>query len=249
MLAFTPSSLKDIEGAPVFRLRATAGRDRRFHRRLLLEEGIRYHDREAIRGEVLTGLKNLWDETTFNEQSVWVTDLWKARDEFDQQNSDAIKKGEPELVWSYDAEVEEAVDGLVRKVSQQWKPLTSLIADNADYGSMAAPLIVAVTVNGFSGLDVKPMKDRGYLTVASAEAIEDALTKLEKKHGLIEGTAWAELTVACSQRMYLDAAEAGNSELPSQSQTAPEHSNPNSTSEKDGTSLKSETSTETPATE
>lgn len=249
VLAFTPACLSHVEHAPVFRLRATTGRDKRFHRRLLLEEGIRYHDREVIRAEVLNGLKNMWDETTFDEQSRWVIDLWQARDDFDQQNADAIKNGEPELEWSYDSEVENAVDCLVRKVSQEWKPLASMIADNGDYGSMAGPLIVAVTVNGLSGLEVKLRKDRGYLTVDSAEAIEAALSRLEKKHDLVEGQAWSELVVACSRRLYLMEEEAGNSASQSPSPTAPQPSSGMNTSVPAGKSPELELSSEIPSTE
>lgn len=250
VLAFTPACLESIEGAPVFRLRATSGRDKRFHRRLLLEEGIRYHDREAIRREVLNGLKNLWDEETFAEQSPWVTDLWQARDDFDQQNTEALKNGEPELKWEYDAELEEAVDGLVRKVSQQWKPLASMIADNGDYGSMSGVLIVAVTLNGFSGLDVKAAKDRGYFTVDTVEAIEKALSRIEKANGLPEGGAWAELIVACSRRMYLTEDEVGNSASPAPSSTSLPPLKAKPTSEPDGKSPELGLSqTETPSTE
>lgn len=249
VLAFTPASLEALEDAPVFRLRAPSSRDKRFHRRLLVEHGIRFHDREAIRAEVLTGLKALWDEEAFEEHSPIIKALWDARDDFDQQNADAFKKGEPELTWTYDAQIEDAVDDLVRKVTQEWHPLLRMIADNADYGSLAAPLLVAVNVKGFANLNVKASLDRGYLTLEVAEKIEEALSALERKHGHIVGTAWAELTVACSQRMYLTEEERGNSESQSPSPTAPAPSNEKKTSEPDGKSPASGSSIETQSTE
>lgn len=249
VLAFTPASLESIEDAPVFRLRASSSRDKRFHRRLLVEHGIRFHDRDAIRAEVLAGLKALWDEEAFEEHSPVIKALWDARDEFDQQNADAFKKGEPELEWSYDADLENAVDDLVRKVTQEWNPLLRMIADNADYGSLAAPLLVAVNVKGFSNLNVKASLDRGYLTLDVAEKVEDALSKLERKHGLIEGTAWAELTVACSQRMYLTEEERGNSASQSPSTTAPAPLSETKTSEPDGKSPASARSKKTRSAE
>lgn len=243
LLDFTPASLKDIEGAPVFVLRASTSREKRYHRRLLLEQGIRYHDREAIREEVLNGLKELWDADAFEQHGPVIKELWSARDDFEAQLKD-----DPELVWSYDAQVEDAVDELVRMVSQEWRPLRSMIADNADYGSMAAPLLVIVTLKRFSHLDVKPRNERGYFTIETVEAIEEALTKFEKANGLVEGTAWAELTVACSRRMYLSDEERGNSASQSPSTTAPEPSNETKISEPVGKSPELELSTETPAT-
>lgn len=249
VLAFTPASLAKFDGAPVFRLRASTTRDKRFHRRLLLEYGIRYHDRDAIRAEVIAGLESLWDADAFAQHSPVIKALWEARDDFEKQNADAIKKGEPELEWSYDSQIEDAVDELVRKVSQEWKPLRVMIADNADYGAMSGALIVAVTVQTFTGLPVKALKDRGYTTVETAEAIETALSNLENEHGVAEGTAWAELIIACSQRMYLDKEEAGNSASQSPSPTAPVPSSEMSTLAKDGKSPELELSSETPATE
>lgn len=249
VLAFTPASLAQIEDAPVFRLRASSSRDKRFHRRLLVENGIRFHDREAIRAEVLNGLKALWDTDAFEEHSPVIKALWEARDDFEQQSADAIKNGEPAIEWSYDVDLENAVDDLVRKVTQEWNPLLRMIADNADYGSLAAPLLVAVNVKGFSNLNVKASLDRGYLTLDVAEKIEEALSALERKHGLIEGTAWAELTVACSQRMYLTAEEAGNSASQSPSPTAPAPLSEANTSAKAGKSQASGRSKKTPSAE
>lgn len=243
LLPFTPDSLKDIEGAPVFVLRASTSREKRYHRRLLLEQGIRYHDREDIRAEVLNGLKELWDAEAFEQHGPVLKELWSARDDFEKQLKD-----DPELVWSYDAEIEDAVDELVRKVSQEWRPLRSMIADNADYGSMAAPLLVVVTLKRVTGLDVKLRTERGYFTIETVEAIEDALSAFEKANGLVVGTAWAELTVASSRRMYLSAEESGNSASQSPSRTAPEPSNETKTSEPVGKSTASARSKKTPVT-
>lgn len=244
VLAFTPASLEKFDGAPVFRLRASSPRDKRFHRRLFLEHGIRYHDRDTIRAEVLNGLEQLWDADAFAEHSPVIKALWDARDDYELQLKD-----DPSLEWSYDAEIENAVDELVRKVSQSWQPLRVMIADNGDYGAMSGALLVAVTVQTFAGLPVKALKDRGYTTVETAEAIETALSDLEKQHGVPEGTAWSELIIACSQRMYLDKEEAGNSASQSPSPTAPAPLSETNTSGKDGKSPELELSSETLASE
>lgn len=243
VLAFTPASLEALEDAPVFRLRAPSSRDKRFHRRLLVEEGIAFHDHQAIRAEVLKGLEQMWDAEIFEQQVPVVKAYWEARDDYDAQLKD-----DPALVWNYDKAIEEAVNRLLHNIRQSWPPLRRMLADNSEYGNLAAPMLVAVTVKGFTNLPVSARLERGYLTVETAESIEDALAACEAQHGLEEGNAWSELTVACSRRMYLDRSEVGNSESQSQSPTAPVLSNEKITSEKAGKSQASARSKKTRAT-
>lgn len=240
VLPFTPDSLKSIEGAPVFVLRASTSREKRYHRRLLLENGIRFHDNDAMRRETETGLKALWGDEQFEEFFPFVKSVWEARDDFELQ-----RKDNPELKWEFDADTEAKVDEVIRKVTQQWGPLCVMIADNAEYAEMSFPILCAVTIKSFTGLDVKSRIDRGYLTLATVEAIQEALSEFEREHGLVEGQAWMELSIKCSQRMYLSKEEAGNSASQSPSVTAPAPSTEPTISETDGTSPMSESSTET----
>jgi hypothetical protein len=243
LLSFTPASLKEIEGAPSFTLRASTTREKRFHRRLLLESGIRYHDNAAMRRETETGLKALWGKEQFEEFFPFVKSVWEARDDFEVQVKD-----DPNLKWEFDEATEAKVDEVIRKVTQQWQPLCVMIADNADYAEMSFPILNAVTIKSFTGLDVKRRIDRGYFTLETIEAIQEALSEFEKANGLPEGVAWMQLSIACSNRMYLKKEEAGNSELQSPLPTAPAPLNETNTSEPDGKSPARARSKKTPVT-
>ncbi len=243
LLVFTPASLENIEGAPTFSLRASTTREKRFHRRLLLESGIRYHDKDAMRRETETGLKTLWGDDQFAEFFPFVKDLWDARDDYELQAKD-----DPELKWEFDPATEAKVDEVIRKVTQQWEPLCVMIADNADYGEMSFPILAAVTIKSFTGLEVKRRIDRGYFTLETIEALQEALSKFEKANGLPEGIAWTEVCIACSRRMYLTKEEEKNSVSQSPSPTAPAPLTETNTSEPGGKSPELELSTETPAT-
>lgn len=218
-LAFTPPSLAEIDGAPTFTLRAPTTRDKRHHRRLHVEEGLAHHGSDAIRAEVLAGLKLLWSPDAYAEHAPLIEAYWDATDQFVTE-----KAKDPDLEWIYDAEIEAAVQDLTQRVAQAHKPLRRMMADNADFGEMSFPLMVAVVVKGWTGLDAKPVREGGYLTLDSAAGIAEALAKVEKANGLDEGAAWVELAVACTNRMYLLPDTAKNSESPLPSETPPESS-------------------------
>lgn len=246
-LAFTPSSIASLPGAPAFTLRAATPREKRMYRRFMLEEGLRLHSEDAIRAEVRAGLKAMWSDESFDQHMPMVEDYWSALDDFVLQ-----RKDHPDIKWSYDPDLERAIGELIMRIEDAWKPLRLMRADNADFSEMTLPIMVAVVVSNFTGIDVAHRVDRGYLTLQAAENIREALSKFEKvhakEHGLTPGTAWLELFTACSRRMYLDEDEAGNSESPSPSSTPPELSSEPITSGTDGKSPASASSTETPAT-
>jgi hypothetical protein len=240
VLSFTPASLEKIEGAPVFTLRACTMREKRFHRRLLLESGIRFHDIAKMRAEMLNGLRHLWTPEAFDAHAPMVKALWEARDEFALQQKD-----DPDLEWSYDAEIEEAVDALEDKIAKSWPRLCEMVADNADYSELTFPIIAAVVVQDITGLPVRKDMDRGYLTLAMMEKVAEELVALERRHGLKEGMAWMELSVACSKRMFLTKDEEKNSESPSPSEMTQPASNETNTSAPDGKSTGSARSKKT----
>lgn len=219
-LAFTPASLAEIPGAPKFTLRTPTHRDKRFHRRLVTEEGVSGHGPDAIRAEVLNGLKLLWSPEAFDEHSPIIRAYWDARDDHELQLKDDSK-----LLWSYDADVEEGVRDLTRKVAEAHAPLRRMLADNDDFQTMVAPLLVAVVVKSWSGLAAAAQIDRGYLTVDCVENMAEALLAYEKAnraaYKLAPGTAWLELFVGCSRRMRLDEDEGNDSASPSPCETTP----------------------------
>lgn len=251
-LAFTPPSIAKIEGAPVFRLRAATQREKRFRRRLLSEEGVAYHPEEAMRAEILHALKSsLWGEEKFASHSQPLIDYWAALDEFRQQQKDT-----PDLEWSYDEDIEQAVLTLMRDVEQAWKPLGRMKADNIDFNEIFLAATVAVVVESWTGLKAPKSSDRGYLTIDCVDVMGQRLSAFAQQHadpadkeGIAGRLAWMELVNACSSRMALDGEEEKNSASRSQSGTTQPVSTATDTLAVDGAFLESVTSTETPESE
>lgn len=215
-------------------LRTATHRDKRFQKRLLREERLQTHDAEAIRAEILSGLKAMWTPEDFEKHSHIIKDYWQALDDFELQAKDSTE----EIVFDYDKDVERAVEELSRKVGQEWPALGRMLADNAEFGEMFGIIVVAVMVKDFKGLPTRRDLDRGYLTVDCAEALREAIERFEKDNGVEreKAAAWNDLVLACSARMYLDAEEAKNFVSPSPSETTLPASSVTITSEADGKS-------------
>lgn len=247
-LVFTPPSIAKVEGAPKFTLRAATTREKRFRRRLLSIEGVAFHSEEALRAEILNALEtSLWGAEKFATHSQPLKDYWSALDDFRLQQKD-----EPALEWSYDPEIEKAVVKLLRDVEQVWRPLGEMKADNIDFNEIFAAATVAVIVEGWTGIDLKAETDRNYLTVDCVDKLAQGLSRFAQKHadpedsnGIAGRLAWMELVNACSSRMALDEDEEKNFESPSPSETIPAASTETMTSEQDGISPASASSTET----
>lgn len=242
-LFFTPECFAGLgDDAPRLELRAVTSRDKRFQNRLLREEGVRAHDAKAIRQEILTGLKELWSEDQYNQHVPVLEAYWEAQDDFALQ-----AKEDPDLVWTYDAETERACASLIERVIEAWPKLRRMIADNADFGEMVATIWTAVVVKRWTNLDVKLVRDRGYLTVDCAEALLDALDDHAQKLG-IAGKPSTELFLACTRRFRIDEDEVKNSASPLPSETPQTPSIPTTEQKADGKSPASASSKTTQQT-
>lgn len=208
---FTPASLKAIPSAPVFVLRSPTRRDERHHRRLIREAGVVMHSDEAIRAEVFIALKALWSPEDYDQHAPRIREYFEALDAYRLQLAD-----DPDLEFGWDKADEEAIQQVVGDATRSWPALLKMNADNADQREMSGPLIAAVVVESWTGLDTRRELDRGYLSMNCAEQLFDDLAEFEKanarKHELEVGTAAVELHVACLRRMYMSAEELGNSE-------------------------------------
>lgn len=237
---FTPPSLKDIAGAPSFVLRSPTKRDERHHRRLMREEGLVTHGDEAMRAEIFVALEHLWSPEDFADHEPRVRAYYAALDEFALQ-----KRDDDTIEWQYDAVEEEAVRTVVNEATRTWAKLRRMVADNLEANDLRAPIIAAIVIDSWTGLDVKRKLDRGYVSVETAQNLIEALEALENKHGLDAGKAGLELFVACLNRLYLTEVELGNSESSPPSPTPPASSSDTAAS---GKSPKSGRSRKTPAT-
>lgn len=194
---FTPSSLAGIDGSPVFTLRTIGRADLRHHRRLMVEEGLRHHEVASIRAEILTGLQTLWSPDVFAKHAPVLREYWQACDRF----ADALSN-DPDAAWTYDSDVERAVADLTERVTEGWLPLRRMVAQIADFAETAPLIAVAIAVRSWASLDVPVDRDRGYLTIETAQAIRDALHAIDEQRGQVLGASWLALIVAASNRMF-----------------------------------------------
>ncbi len=212
------------------------GRDKRFHLRLYREQGVTLHQGPAFREETIAGLKDLWTPEDFDTYAPRIKAYWDAQDDYALQLKD-----DPDLKWEFDPEEEGRITLLLSKVDEAWPPLRRMYADNAEFGQMVVPLMVAAVVKSWSGVDVPMQRDRGYLSVECAEALCDAVNA-------INPAALSELFVACADRITLTKEEAKNSESPSPSKTTQPVSSGTKAPETDGKSPASASSTPIPET-
>lgn len=241
---FTPASLANLENPPVFRLRAASRRERRRYDRLLIEEGLRRHDKEALREELIRGLHAL---SSSDEVELWEPLLrqhWEAKDEFDKENGDA-EDGEP-VAFVPPGPSEDEIQAVTRGIHENWAQLRKLAADNLIFNREAPALLISVVLSGWSGLNTPFASREGTIPLDTMDKLDIDLSALEEAHGLKPGTAFVELYIAATNRMFLSADAEKNSSSPAQSPTdqQPSTNGPASTA---GTSTASAISEPTPA--
>ena len=245
-LVFTPTDLETkMEKPPVFRLRAVSSREKRHFDRLLIEEGIRQHGTDAIREEILKGLAAIATPESASELEARFKAFWEALDDHAKEQADLPAN---ERVAFVHPDFEH-VEALSEQITYAWKPLREMTADNADANSMFPLISIAVAVSGWERLDAAFEKDRGFLTIESAQAICDALRALDEKHGINPGSSALQLYSKAMTRMFLPKATEKNSESPSPSSSPPSNTKTDGKESPAGQSPESTAiSTETPAT-
>lgn len=242
LLAFTPPSLAEIEGAPVFMLLAPTHREKKHRRRMLIENQVKHHTQDAIQAEVLKAVESTFPDL-YEKYSGVIEAYWQAKKDFDLQ-----AKTEPDLVWQYDEEVEDRIKKLFEAATQSWPPLGEMMADNVEYGEFAVVSLICCTVKSWTGLETRRDIRRGYLTIDCAESLDQELAAYEAAHGLEPvGMAAVELMNACHARWNLDKDKEKNSVSPPPSETTPPISTAGDSS--NGKSPASASSTKTQETE
>lgn len=241
---FTPASLANLENPPVFRLRAASRRERRRYDRLLIEEGLRRHDKEALREELIRGLHALSSPDEVERWEPLLRQHWEAVDEFSKESRDAEDGASVEFVAPGPSE--ETVQSLLRGIHENWAPTRKLAADNLVFNREAPALLISVVLSGWSGLPTPFASREGTIPLDTMDKLDTDLSALEEAHGLKPGTAFVELYIAATNRMFLsaDAEKNYSSPAPSPTDQQPSTNGPASTA---GTSTASAISEPTPA--
>lgn len=218
VLVFIPSSLKDIDGAPEFTLRAATWREKDFYRDLQEEVLPKTYTEAEVRAETLTGLREGWSEDTYDRVAPALQDWWSRQDDFDDQ-----KKLDDELTWTFDPEVERVLEGHVEEIAEAWPPLKRMRSRNKRAAEKRFALAIAVMVKSWTGITTKREMEGGYLHMGCAQDVIDALYQWEVDHKAElpgdPGAATFELYAACLARFALPEEEAKNSASPAPSAT------------------------------
>lgn len=245
-LVFTPPQLEaKMENPPRFRLRAVEIREKRFFDRLMIEEGVRQHSTDTFREEILRGLAATATPDSAAELEPRLKAFWEALDDHDKEQSALpVEERKP-----FEHPDKDAVEAFGEKMAAAWPPLRQITADNADANAMVPLISVAVAVTGWDNLDALFQKDRGFITVKSANSIMEALRKLDEAHGVSPGLSWVQLAGKAVSRIFLPKEQEKNSESPSQSSSPPSNTKTDGKGSPVGQSPESTAnSTETPST-
>lgn len=247
VLVFTPPSLADLPDPPRLRLRAATWREKRAVRKLTDDEGIQFHATTALRDGARVGLKEKWGEESYEVHIARVEAWWDANDALE-----TARLSDPDAALEFDADEARAVAELLDLLEKAHRPLARMISDNSDFFEMRYPLLVAVTVIDWTGLDVPRRMEGGYLDLGCAMALFEALHGAARAAGLpVPHLPFLELGSACHDRLYLSEHVAKNSASLLPSGTLPEVSSnsaaPGSSPESTAPTASRKRSNKTPA--
>lgn len=218
--AFTPASLKDIENAPVLHLRYGTPRDREQQRRVMDEEGAVMHTDQAMRDELIKGLRELLGD----EAGQWEAEarsFWDAQEAFEKEVADIPEAERPKFAF----ENEDLLMEVLEQVARDWRPFRRMQADNNAYSRFLGHAMNSVIIVGVENLDVEIKRVGKYVSFDTAMAIADKLDTIARDHKISTGIRPSqELGLECIGRLHIGKERAGNSASPAPSEPTPESS-------------------------
>lgn len=243
---FVPASLTNLANPPAFTLKAGTWRDKNRYRHALQANGLSFHNREAIREEVVRGIHAGWSGATGHEIEAQIREYWAAEEDYASEAT----PDSPPFDHPFMARAAEVLEIVV----SNWPPLARMAADNTLYADESRFIVVSMYVAGWTGIDVPFGLEGGSVALARVAEVEDALRAIEEANagGRIEGigapgTAFAELVLACFERLTLGKSAEKNSGSPPPASDDPNGSPTDGPAKTSGRSKASATSTETPA--
>ncbi|MBB4859631.1 hypothetical protein HNO88_002960 [Novosphingobium chloroacetimidivorans] len=218
---FVPASLRDLPDLPhppTFFLRWGTPREKERMRRILDEEGCTLYSEEAMRAEILRGMKDLFSAEDFATWEPAVKAWWDANDQFTAQNAKLPVDEREE--WFYEGE--QLIVEVQEQIARDWRPYRLMNADNNAYRRTQGHAINAVVIERYENLDAPIKKAGRYLDYNCAVLIIEALDKLSAKHAPDAPVrASSELGIECLKRLFLDRDAEKNSVSPAPSDKTP----------------------------
>ncbi|CDO34044.1 hypothetical protein [Novosphingobium sp. KN65.2] len=218
---FVPASLAHLPDPPTFYLRWGTPREKEQQRRVMDEEGAVMHAEEAMRGELLKGMRKLFSEEDFAAWEPVAKSWWDARDAHERENKDVPADEQEAFVFDR----EDMLIEILEQVARDWRPYRLMTADNNAYQRMLGHVINSVIIERFENVDVPVQKRGRYLTFDSARALAEKLDRLGREHAADAVLRPAqELGLECMKRLYLDKDAEKNSASPAPSDPTPDTS-------------------------
>jgi len=241
---FTPDSLKDVAGAPVFWLKPMTGRTLPRYKHALRAAGLKFHQVDDVRAETLKALQTLWSPELYGEHAARLEAYWKASDTYDRLVRDwqaAGAAGEaPDLKTLIDQAEVDSIRDLQNRLGDAWPPLAMMAADNALWLEEMPRVALSMVLAGWSGIDLPFRMEEGRVPLAVIDQIEKALSKAEDaaiaRNVSIgaKGLAFQMLLARGLQELNLGGVEEKNSPSPSPAASSPNGSMTSTSSKTEG---------------
>lgn len=237
---YTPDSLKDVAGAPVFWMKPMTGRTLPRYKHALRAAGLKFHQVEEVRAETLKALAALWSPEQYEGHAARLDAYWKASDIFDQQVREwqsAGATGEaPDIGALIDAVEVDRIRDLQNRLGDAWPALAMMAADNALWLEEMPRVALSMVLAGWSGIDLPFRMEEGRVPLAVIDQIEKALATAEDaaiaRNVSIgsKGLAFQLLLARALQELNLGGSEEKNSPSPSPAASSPNGSTTNTSS-------------------
>ena len=220
ILEFTPKSLINVPGAPIFRLRAPDERHIRRYNALVEDNNLEGFSAKAFNATKEEAIKKLWSE----EDAQPLLDRFRTFLTMTEQNIDVPQAERDWMIALDEILFDNYVDDTGVKVLAQMRRKTN------EYWQYTPRYCVGTIVCGWKSFDVPYRMEAGYMKIEDVRLIDKELMRIEeaaladKVEGVLgKGVAFIELWTACLGRTRLEQDEEKNLPAPSpdsSSQTA-----------------------------
>lgn len=240
---FVPASLEHLTNPPTFHLRWGTPREKEQQRRVMDEEGAANWSSEAMRTEMLRGMRELFSAEDFDIWQPQIKAWYDALDAHESANRDVPPAEREPIVYDGQDVLTEVLEQLAR----DWRPYRLMEADNRAYQRALGPAINSVIIDRIENFDFAVVRKGRYVTFDCARLLSEQLDKFGREHAPDAALrASQELSVECMKRLFLDRDAEKNSGSPVPSDPTPDTTK-TGTGEKAGTSKASAPSKKTRA--
>jgi hypothetical protein len=226
METFTPPSLANLPSPPSFIVRTATQRSWIAFQDALasypgLDRPLIFHSQEAMRAELIRGLDTLYIGEAVAAAKGRLQETWQILDMAEQSD-------DPEAAEKPSDEALAEMGKLAAEITNEWRPLTRMAADNLRWSRDAPRIAVGMFVAGWSGVDLPYEREAGVVTLTHVDKLAEMLATVERdavKSNIVgigtPGTAFRELSNEAFGRLNLTGEERKNSGSPSSSTSTP----------------------------